>query len=142
MYEILVVGGGSIGERHIQCILSTERAQVSLCQRNADSLATLAGKYDLKETFGDFEGMDLAKFDGVVICTPANLHVKMARRVIAAGVNLFCEKPLTVRDEGVTQLLAEIQRAGVVAGVAYAWRYAPWAEQMQQQLMLILLIQK
>lgn len=134
MHKILVVGGGSIGERNLRCILATKRAQVSLCELDSGLLEKLAAKYSLQEKFGDFDGLDLSGFDGVVICTPAHLHVKMARKVVAAGVNFFCEKPLTVRDEGVKELLAEIEQAGVVAGVGFTWRYMPWAREMQRQL--------
>ena len=134
MHKILVVGGGSIGERHVRCILATKRAEVSLCELNADLRAEMEGKYELAEAFGDFDGAELGKFDGVVICTPANMHIKMARQVVGAGVNLFCEKPLTVQDEGVKELLVEIAKAGVVAGVAFTWRYMPWTREMVSQL--------
>ena len=134
MHDILVIGGGSIGERHVRCIVATKRTQVSLCEMNKDLLNQVADRYSLAQRFDDFDSIDLAQFDGVVICTPANLHVAQARKVIAAGVNLFCEKPLTVQDEGVTELLAEIDRAKVVAGVGFTWRYMPWAREMLKQV--------
>ena len=109
MHKILVVGGGSIGERHVRCILATKRAQVSLCDMNSELLQQVASRYSLHQTYTDFEAINLSQFDGVVICTPANWHVAQARKVVAAGVNVFCEKPLTVRDEGVQELLQEIE---------------------------------
>lgn len=133
MYKILVVGGGSIGERHVRCILSTKRAEVSLCEVDSKLLQEVAARYSLPETFADFETVDLSRFDGVVICTPANLHIQMCRKVITAGVNLFCEKPLTVRDEGAQELLQEIKQASVVAGVGFTWRYMAWADEMHRQ---------
>ena len=134
MHNILVVGGGSIGQRHVRCLLASKRAEVSLCEVNADLLEQVSAGYPLKETFTDLGGGDLSKVDGVVICTPANLHVQQARKVVAAGVNLFCEKPLTVRDEGVKELLQEIQETGVVAGVGFTWRYVSGIREMHQQL--------
>ena len=133
MRKILVVGGGSIGERHVRCILATKRAEVSLCELNKGLLADVAGRYPLAETYTDFGSVDLSRFDGVVICTPANMHIQMCRQVVAAGTNIFCEKPLTVKDEGVQELLEEIGQAAVVAGVGFTWRYMPWAEEMHRQ---------
>ncbi len=133
MHKILVVGGGSIGERHVRCVLATKRAEVSLCELNKDLLKDVAGRYPLAQTFGDFGAVDLSSFDGVVICTPANLHIKMCRQVVAAGVNVFCEKPLTVKDEGVQELMEEIKQAGVVAGVGFTWRYMPWVDELYRQ---------
>ena len=108
MYKILVIGGGSIGERHVRCILATKRAEVSLCEVNANLLQQMADKYSLAQTYADFETINLRRFDGVVICTPANLHISQACKAVAAGLNVFCEKPLTVRDEGVRELIQEI----------------------------------
>ena len=133
MYKILVVGGGSIGERHVRCILATKRAEVSLCELNKDLLADVAGRYPLAQTYADFGTVDLSSFDGVVICTPANMHIKMCRQVVAAGVNVFCEKPLTVKDEGVQELIEEIRQASVVAGVGFTWRYMAFVEKMYRQ---------
>ena len=123
MYNILVVGVGSIGERHVRCVLATGRAKVSVCEVSAELAKSVAGRYDVQQTFADFEALDLKQFDGVVICVPANLHVAMARKVVAAGVHLYCEKPLTVTEDGVKELLAEIERTDVVAGVGHTWRY-------------------
>ena len=36
MKKILIVGTGSIGERHTRCFLATGRAQVSICEPNDD----------------------------------------------------------------------------------------------------------
>lgn len=134
MYNILVVGAGSIGERHVRCILATGRAKVSVCEVNAELAKTVAGRYELAGTFTDFDALDLKQFDGVVICVPANLHVAMARKVVAAGVHLFCEKPLTVQEDGAKELLAEIEQADVVTGVGHTWRYMQPIRDMHQRV--------
>jgi len=33
-HRILVIGVGSIGERHVRCLLSTGRARVGICEPN------------------------------------------------------------------------------------------------------------
>ena len=38
MYNVLVVGGGGIGERHVRCFLKTGRARVSLCDNRTQVL--------------------------------------------------------------------------------------------------------
>ncbi len=55
MHKILVVGGGSIGERHVRCVLATKRAEVSLCEVDSRLRQEVANRYSLPETFGDFE---------------------------------------------------------------------------------------
>ena len=44
-HHVLVIGAGSIGERHVRCFLATERARVSFAEVNAELRATIAARY-------------------------------------------------------------------------------------------------
>jgi len=54
-HRVLVVGAGSIGQRHIRCLLKTERADVSLCDSDASVRERVADQYGIREVFEDFE---------------------------------------------------------------------------------------
>ncbi|HHV62657.1 MAG TPA: Gfo/Idh/MocA family oxidoreductase [Firmicutes bacterium] len=123
MKSILVVGGGGIGERHVRCFLATGRAEVSVCDANPERLAKLKESYPVKATFNDFDGVDLAGFDGVLIATPANMHISMAMRCAEQGVPFLVEKPLSVNMDGVDRLIESIR--GIPCGVAYVRRSMP-----------------
>ena len=43
--------------------------------------------------------------EGVVLATPHALHEEQSLRVIAAGKNLFCEKPLTMTGAGAKRVV-------------------------------------
>ena len=77
--RILVIGGGSIGERHLRCFIQTGQARVSICEPREERMAFLTETYDVDEAVPDFAAADLPAFDGVVICTPPNLHIAMPR---------------------------------------------------------------
>ena len=78
MHQILVIGAGSIGERHIRCFQQTGRADVSVCEIDSALRNRIATDYDLRHTFEDLAKALSAKPDGVVVATPAHLHVPMA----------------------------------------------------------------
>ena len=78
LHQILVVGVGSIGERHVRCLQATRRAQVSICDTNDTQLNTIAQRYDIRTAFSDFDEALDHTFAAVVIATPAHLHVPMA----------------------------------------------------------------
>ena len=122
MHRVLVVGGGSIGERHVRCFLKTGRAEVSLCESRPERLGELAANYPLSETYTDFGKVDLSRFDAAVICVPANLHIPFARRVVEAGAHVLIEKPLSINLDGVAELEQAVQEKGLTAGVAYVRR--------------------
>lgn len=122
MHRILIVGGGSIGERHLRCFLKTGRVEASLCDNRPERLKQMAATYPVQSTYTDFEKIDLSKFDVVVICVPANLHVPWSLRAVEAGAHVFIEKPLSISVAGIDELQAAVERKGVVAGVAHVRR--------------------
>ena len=51
--NVLVVGVGSIGERHVRCFLNTGRADVSICEVNPRLLDEVSQRYDIKRAYND-----------------------------------------------------------------------------------------
>ena len=123
--RILIVGGGSIGERHLRCSLRTGQARVSLCEPKPDRMAHLKDTYDIDGALSDFDAVDLSAFDGLVVCTPPNLHVPMCLRAAAAGCHILCEKPLSHNLDGLDALIDVVDRKRLVAGVAFVYRHMP-----------------
>lgn len=120
--RVLVIGGGSIGERHVRCFGRTGRAEVSLCETRSGVRDRLREAYGLPAAFGSLDEALAADFDAAVICTPAHLHVPMARRLVAGGIATLIEKPLAVTLDGTADLLAEAAASGTPLAVAYVHR--------------------
>jgi len=125
MHRVLIVGGGSIGERHARCFINSGRAEVSLCESRPERRREMAEKYALAGTFEDFDRVDLSGFDAAVICVPANLHVPLALRAVQAGLHVLIEKPLSVSMEGVDELERTSQEKELTVGVAFVRRAMP-----------------
>lgn len=125
MKRILVVGGGSIGERHVRCFLNTGQAEVSLCETRQDVRQRLAENYQLSNVFSAFDEALAEEFDGAVICTPAHLHILMATQLATRGVGLLIEKPLSTSPHGVDQLAKLIESKNLPVSIAYVMRHHP-----------------
>jgi predicted dehydrogenase len=125
MHRVLVVGLGSIGERHLRCFAATGRARLSLCEVNPDLRRAVAERYGVTDTFADLETALSSSPEVVVICTPAHLHVSMARAAVRVGAHVLIEKPLSTSLDGVGELLEEVERRRIVAAVAYVYRAHP-----------------
>ncbi len=134
MKRILVVGGGSIGERHVRCFLNTAEAEVSLCETRADVRKRLAEKYELRNVFTAFDAALAEDFDGAVICTPAHLHILMATQLAKRGVGLLIEKPLSTSPHGVDQLSEIAEANNLPISIAYVMRQHPALQAMKQAL--------
>ena len=69
---------------------------------------------------------------GVVLATPHELHEEQSLRVIAAGKNLFCEKPLTMTGAGAKRVVEAARKAGKVLGVGHERRWEPAFEELRK----------
>jgi predicted dehydrogenase len=61
------------------------------------------------------------RLDYVLIVTPNNVHFDPAMKCLAAGIPVFCEKPLTVTLEQADQLVAAVKQRKVPFGVAHTY---------------------
>ncbi len=132
--RVLIVGGGSIGERHARCFIKTGRAEVALCEIRPQRLEEMAARYPLSGAFDDLEKVELSRFDAAVICVPAHLHIPCARRAVEAGCNVFIEKPLSVDLEGVPELQRTAEEKALIVGVAYVRRAARISRIVEEEI--------
>ena len=134
MHSILIIGCGSIGERHLRCFQRTGRCELSVCDANATLLSEVAARYKVRQHANLREALASAKFDGLVICTPAHTHLAIAREGAAHGAALFIEKPLSVSLEGVEDTREAIARSGRFAAVAYVFHCVSWVAEARALL--------
>ncbi|MDB6128342.1 MAG: hypothetical protein JWM35_2238 [Verrucomicrobia bacterium] len=133
MHSILIVGCGSIGERHLRCFQQTGRAKAFACDSNAALLERLAGSYSV-ETFADYARGLEAPIDAVVICAPAHLHIPMALQALERGKHVLIEKPLSQSLRQVDDLLDAHRRSGLQAAVAYTMHVFPFLIEAREYL--------
>ena len=134
MNSILIIGAGSIGERHLRCFQGLRRGVVAGCEPNE------AVRNRIKETYGCevYASLDEAlaaqAWTAAVICTPSNTHTPIARRCVKGGINILIEKPLATSFEGLEELSAESEQAGVTVRVAYVHRSIAAVMKMKELL--------
>jgi predicted dehydrogenase len=133
--SILIVGVGSIGERHLRCFLATSRADVSFCEVNPSLRETIAARYNSARVFDSLESGLAAKPGAAVICAPAHLHISLALKAAEAGAHLLIEKPLSTTLQGIDALRDLIAKKKLTAAVAYVYRAHPMLASMRDALL-------
>lgn len=122
--KLAIIGLGSIGRRH-------------LGNFNAVGVDTLVG-YDAAPAQRTAAAAQfpfaavvptlaaaLDGADGVVVCTPPDSHLAIARVALERGAHLMIEKPLTQSVDGVEEVLRGCDARGLRVLTAYNWRYWP-----------------
>jgi predicted dehydrogenase len=127
--EVLIVGGGSIGERHLRCFQQLG-CSVALCETNSVRRQELSERYKLERTFDSLEQAAQAPWYGIVICTPAHLHVDHAAIAVGSTSAILIEKPLCTRLEDAERLRSVTD--GKVVQVAYVLRHHSATQHVRQ----------
>lgn len=132
--NILIIGVGSIGERHLRCFQATGRVTTAICEVNPELRKRIAEQYGVRQAYADLESALAASYDAAVIATPAHLHIPMAIRLAEAGVHLLIEKPLSTNVDGIEVLEATLERRNLRAAVAYVLRHEPAVAAMREAI--------
>ncbi len=119
--RVCVVGVGSIGERHVRCFQATGRTTVAVVEPNEPLCERIAQQYKVTAYTTLEDALDWRP-ELAVVATPAPLHVTLARKLVAAGVHVLIEKPLSTSLDGVDELRREAAQHNVRVGVAYVYR--------------------
>jgi len=131
-FRVLVVGAGSIGERHTRCFLNTGRARVAICELRESRREELTAQYDLIAAYADFNQVPLSEYDCVVVCVPAHLHVPVALASIDAGCHTLIEKPLCLNRQEAEQIAQAATTTELTTAVAYTFRSMPSLRDMKE----------
>jgi predicted dehydrogenase len=119
--KFLVIGCGSIGERHISNIRSAlPDASIDAFDPQPERVSHVSKKYAANPV--PEEKIDSA-YDCVFVCTPPVSHVGLARRALDSGSNVFIEKPLSSSLKGAAGLEKLASRKRLLAFVGYNFRF-------------------
>ena len=129
--SVLVIGCGSIGLRHLRN-LKALGVEALLAFDPSDDAREAARAIGARP----FERLDAA-FDArpglVLVCTPPHVHVRDARRAVAAGADVFIEKPVDVAaTPDLDALIGEAASAGRIAAAGYNLRCHPGLRAIKQ----------
>ena len=120
--EILIVGAGGIGRKHVLSLLRMNNCNVHCFDLSKKILLELEKIHPEVKTYSALNNIVQIKFHGAIICTPTNTHIKYAYWCAERNIPFLVEKPLSVDEDGIEDLISLCQSANIPAGVAYPRR--------------------
>ena len=106
--RVLVVGVGSIGERHLRCFQAAAPCRMGLVEPFEARRNEVADRYGVVDRFASLDEACRQEWDAAVICTPAHLHVDHGVQLAPHCRSLLIEKPLSTKREDVPRLRAAV----------------------------------
>lgn len=130
MLKIGLVGVGGISGAHIPAWEEMENAElVALCDIRTERLE----KYPDKKHYTDYEEMlEKEEFDIIDICLPTYLHADYAIKAMEKGINVICEKPISLKEEDVERVYSTAKKNNVKFMVAQVLRFWPEYELLKE----------
>ena len=120
--RILVIGCGSIGQRHIGNLIRLEAGELIAHDVDAARRDAVKSQFGVGVVASLEEAWERAP--GVVLVTaPTQWHVRLAREAAQHGCHLFVEKPLSHNLDGVEALCGDVERRELVTLVGCNMRF-------------------
>lgn len=129
--RILIVGLGSIGQRHLRLareLLPNADIRVLRHQACASVPENANG------CFASIEQAIAFAPQLAIIANPATFHINTAMALAQVGVHLLVEKPLSAEIAGVSQLLETCRKQGAVLLTGYNLRFLPSLQRFRSLL--------
>lgn len=130
-----VIGLGWWGRQIVTCLADSPRFAIA---HGVDAAPAAAADFARSHGLALHTTLDevLANrdVDAVVIATPHSRHEQQVLAAIAAGKQVFCEKPLTLTADGAERILGACDRAGIVLGIGHERRYEPAMEEARRAI--------
>lgn len=127
---LLVLGAGSIGERHVGVLLQMGYTNLWVYRQRKLPLRTLADEQ--VQFVYELDAVEQIRPHAAIVCTPTAQHLEQTQYLVSKGVDVLVEKPLSHTPEGIEALISEALVRGVYVQVGYMLRYHPFFQELKQ----------
>lgn len=132
MTNILIIGAGGIGERHLRCFQKVGAGAVGIVESNAERRELMASRYGCP-SFADLEeALAADSWQAGVVASPAPTHVPLSLVLLRAGADVLIEKPLALALEDLDELRDYDGRRTI--RIAYVYRHMPSVLELKRRL--------
>lgn len=135
MLRVGIVGCGNIFTMHATSAHHLKNSQiVGVCDIKKDRADKAAAKYECKAYYDYKEMINKDLIDVVHVCVPHYLHPIISRYAIEQGVNVLCEKPMSIKYEDAVANVKLAEEKDVKYGIIFQCRYNDAAKIVKEKL--------
>jgi predicted dehydrogenase len=125
--RIGIIGTGQIGKHHIRTYQDVADAEiVAVADLREDEAQRVAREYNIPNVYTDYH--DLLKRDdiqSVDVCLHNRMHKPVTLDALAAGKNVYCEKPMSWTYRDAKEMYDAAQAAGLMLHIQLSSLYVP-----------------
>jgi len=135
MLKVGIIGCGCIFTMHAtSCDHLDNAILVGVCDIKKDRADAAAAKYNVNAYYDYKELIEKEKPDIVHVCVPHYLHPIISRYALEHGVNVLCEKPMSIRYEDGLENVRIAKEKGLKYGIIFQCRYNNTSKLVKENL--------
>ena len=133
---VAIIGLGNAFEPHAKSLRDLlDRVDVRWAAApSGDRLQDVAARHVFPVTTDIDQAIADPEVAAVILLSPANTHLELARRCFALGKHVLCEKPLDISIERAERLVKAGRGAGLRLGVVLQSRFRPGSVRLRRAL--------
>jgi predicted dehydrogenase len=129
---IVVIGAGSIGERHIRNLWQLGYRNILVFRKRNLPFRDIANAQVTIET--NWQSLLEAKPYAAIICTPTSMHLQQAIDCLEAGMHVLVEKPIAHEVFNWQQVYAIAAKNNTLLQVGYMLRFHPLLKKVKNYI--------
>jgi predicted dehydrogenase len=125
--RLLIIGTGSMAQAHATNFKGIDGVSlVAAVETNPERLKTFSDEHGIANRFADLDAaIAWGEFDAAANVTPDPVHYPTTMKLLAAGKNVFCEKPLATTYPLAKEMADTAEKRGVINMVNLTYRASP-----------------
>jgi predicted dehydrogenase len=128
-----MIGLGWWGRHMVNSIKGSDKIEITrLTARTPSKHQDFADETGIPLLDSYEKALEDPEVDAVILVTPHSQHEDQVMAALAAGKQIFCEKPLSLTKDSVQRMVAAVNEAGIVMGVGHERRYESTMEEIKR----------
>jgi len=124
--KLLVIGCGSIGERHIRNLKNiSKRNEIFVFDLDKRRQRLMEKRYGVTPIKNLSKFISKEKIDGILICVPPSFHLELAKKLLKYNSPLFIEKPLSHKFNGIDGFVKQVKKRNTPVLIGYNLHFHP-----------------
>ena len=122
--RLLILGTGNMAGTHAEAFSAIDGVDVVACADiDLARARDFADRFGIPEAYGSLdEALAGSRADAIANTTPDAAHYGTTMKALAAGLHVFCEKPLATNAADADRMVATAEAAGRITGVNLTYR--------------------
>ena len=121
--RLALIGAGMIGKRHLNAMREVDEAELVAMVDPQPEIIQLAEEWSVPFYSSSIEMLQKMKPDGVIVCTPTEVHLEPVMQSLEAGAHVLVEKPITPSLEEAHQIISKSKKTGCEVLVGHHRRH-------------------